>query len=91
MCKNIGYVNNQGARVYCGDYIIYRLPLVYLMLAEIENMQGGDVAHYINLVRERAYGKEVWNKDIHGCKNSDFTTNELAILHEKDNEFIQEG
>lgn len=89
--KNIGYVNNQGARVYCGDYIIYRLPLVYLMLAEIENMQGGDVAHYINLVRERAFGKEIWDKDIHGYKNSDFTTNELAILHEKDKEFVQEG
>lgn len=91
VCKNIGYVNNQGARIYCGDYIIYRLPLVYLMLAEIENMQGGDVAHYINLVRQRAYGKEVWNEDMYGYKNSDFTTNELAILHEKDKEFVQEG
>lgn len=91
VCKNIGYVNNQGARIYCGDYIIYRLPLVYLMLAEIENMQGGDVAHYINLVRQRAYGKEVWTEDMYGYKNSDFTTNELAILHEKDKEFVQEG
>ena len=24
VCKNIGYVNAQGARIYCGDYIIYR-------------------------------------------------------------------
>lgn len=54
--KNIGYVNAQGSRIYCGDYIIYRLPLVYLMLAEIENMQGGNVAQYINIVRKRAYG-----------------------------------
>lgn len=88
--KNIGYVNSQGARIYCGDYILYRLPLVYLMLAEIENMQGGDVAQYINLVRERAYGKN-WDEGTYGYKNADFTTNELAILHEKDKEFIQEG
>lgn len=88
--KNIGYVNAQGARIYCGDYIIYRLPLVYLMLAEIENMQGGDVAKYINWVRQRAYGTE-WDETLYGYKNSDFTTNELAILHEKDKEFIQEG
>ena len=88
--KNIGYVNAQGSRIYCGDYIIYRLPLVYLMLAEIENMQGGDVAKYINLVRERAYSTN-WDKAIYGYTNADFTTNELAILHEKDKEFIQEG
>ena len=68
----------------------YRLPLVYLMLAEIENMQGGDVAKYINLVRERAYSTN-WDKAIYGYTNADFTTNELAILHEKDKEFIQEG
>lgn len=88
--KNIGYVNSQGARIYCGDYILYRLPLVYLMLAEIENMQGGDVAQYINLVRKRAYGA-AWDEAKYGYKNADFTTNELAILHEKDKEFIQEG
>lgn len=90
VCKNIGYVNAQGVRIYCGDYIIYRLPLVYLMLAEIENMQGGDVAYYINKVRERAYG-EAWDEDMYGYENADFTTNELAILHEKDKEFVQEG
>jgi len=88
--KNIGYVNAQGSRIYCGDYIIYRLPLVYLMLAEIENMQGGNVAQYINIVRKRAYGTN-WNEAIYGYKNSDYTINELAILHEKDKEFIQEG
>lgn len=88
--KNIGVVNAQGARIYCGDYIFYRLPLVYLMLAEVENMQGGDVAKYINLVRQRAYGDK-WDVDTYGYKNADFTTNELAILHEKDKEFVQEG
>lgn len=90
VCKNIGYVNDQGARIYCGDYIIYRLPWVWLTLAEIENMQGGDVAAYINKVRERAYGDD-WDETTYGYKNADFTTNELAILHEKDKEFVQEG
>lgn len=52
------------------------------MLAEIENMQGGNVAQYINIVRKRAYGTN-WNEAIYGYKNSDYTTNELAILHEK--------
>ena len=90
VCKNIGYVNAQGARIYCGDYIIYRLPWVWLTLAEIENMQGGDVAAYINKVRQRAYGDN-WDEETYGYKNADFTTNELAILHEKDKEFVQEG
>lgn len=90
VCKNIGYANSQGARIYCGDYIIYRLPWVWLTLAEIENMQGGDVATYINKVRERAYGDN-WNEETYGYKNADFTANELAILHEKDKEFVQEG
>lgn len=90
VCKNVGYANAQGARVYCGDYIIYRLPWVWLTLAEIENMQGGDVATYINKVRERAYGDK-WDEKTYGYKNADFTTNELAILHEKDKEFVQEG
>lgn len=66
------------------------MPLVYLMLAEVENMQRRDVAYYINKVRERAYG-EAWDEDVCGYENADFTTNELAILHEKDKEFVQEG
>lgn len=91
--KNIGYVNAQGARVYCGDYIFYRLPWVYLTLAEIANMEGDNavVAKYINLVRKRAYGN-AWDEILYAYpETADFTTNELAILHEKDKEFIQEG
>lgn len=91
--KNIGYVNAQGARVYCGDYIFYRLPWVYLTLAEIANMEGDNaaVAKYINLVRKRAYGN-AWDETLYAYpETADFTTNELAILHEKDKEFIQEG
>lgn len=89
--KNIGKINAGGVRVYCGDYAIYRLPWVYLALAEVANYEGnnGDVEKYINLVRERAYG-ENWG-DAYKFTAGDFTKNELAILKEKDKEFVQEG
>lgn len=43
--------------------------LVYLMLAEIENMQNGDVAKYINMIRERAYGNN-WDISKYGYVNA---------------------
>ena len=90
--KNIGYINSNGDRVYCGDYVLYRLPWVYLSLAEIANYEGNtaDVEKYINLVRERAYA-ENWDKATYGYTAGDFTQNELAIFNEKTKEFIQEG
>lgn len=89
--KTMGHFNTSTNQyVWDADAVIYRLPMVYMMLAEIENMQGGDVAHYINLVRERAYGDN-WDINKYGYKNADFTTNELAILNEKDKEFVSEG
>lgn len=90
--KNIGYLNDEGSQVYCGDYVMFRLAEVYLMLAEIANMQGDNtsVAKYINLIRRRAYGN-AYNEATHGYRAADFTTNELAILREKDKEFVQEG
>lgn len=90
--KNIGYINSVGERVFCGDYVLYRLPWVYLSLAEIANYEGDNagVEKYINLVRERAYG-ENWDKDTYGYKATNFTDNEYAILSEKNKEFVQEG
>jgi len=90
--KNIGYINSEGNRVFCGDYAFYRLPWVYLSLAEIANMESDNsgVEKYINLVRKRAYASN-WDENKHGYKSGDFTQNELAILHEKDKEFVQEG
>ena len=98
--KNIGYFNvATNMRVWNGDAILYRLPWVYLALAEIANMEGDNtsVEKYINLVRERAYpyyedaNKTVWQKTTYGYTASDFTANELTILDEKDKEFVQEG
>lgn len=95
VCKNLGILNAEGNRVYCGDQYFYRLPWVYLSLAEIANMEGDNagVEKYINLIRQRAYGDSegVWDTAKYAYKAGDFTQNELAILHEKDKEFVQEG
>ncbi|NLX80480.1 MAG: RagB/SusD family nutrient uptake outer membrane protein [Proteiniphilum sp.] len=90
--KHFGRVNNNGIRIFESDMVYYRLPWVYLALAEIANQEGNnsEVEKYINLVRERAYGDN-WDKSVHGFVAGDYTTNELAILHEKDKEFVQEG
>lgn len=89
--KIMGHFNQTTNQyVWDADAVLYRLAGVYLMMAEVENMQGGDVAKYINFVRERAYGK-AWDKAKYGYENADFTTNELAILHEKDKEMLGEG
>ena len=55
------------------------------MMAEVSNGLGEPCADYINQVRKRAYGKHY---EEHSYKESDFATNELAILHERDKEFV---
>jgi len=89
--KNIGYINSNGVRQWVGDFVFYRIPWVYLSLAEIANMEDNNakVEEYINKVRQRAYGSN-WSNEF-AFKAGDFTANELAILHEKDKEFVQEG
>ncbi|MCF0175591.1 MAG: RagB/SusD family nutrient uptake outer membrane protein, partial [Bacteroidales bacterium] len=58
--KNIGYTNSQNSHIYNGDVILYRLPWVYLAMAEAYNFKGESAkcAEYINKVRCRAYGIE---------------------------------
>ena len=70
--KNIGYINSEGNRVFCGDYAFYRLPWVYLSLAEIANMESdhSGIEKYINLVRKRAYASN-WDENKHGYKSGD--------------------
>lgn len=88
--KNLGELNSSNQRIFTGDESVYRYAEAVLMLAEVANMEDGDVAKYINEVRKRAYGTN-WNESLYGYVNADFKTNELAILHEKDKEFINEG
>lgn len=74
------------------DMVYYRLPLVYMYLAECANYlddANGFVTN-INRVRQRAYGAN-WDEATYGAKFGTFAENELTILQEKDKEFVQEG
>lgn len=91
--KNIGRVSTtSGFRAFDNDIPFYRAAWVHLALAEIANYEGDNagVETYINNVRQRAYGAN-WDVNKFGYKAGSFTDNELAILHEKDKEFVQEG
>jgi hypothetical protein len=59
-------------------------------MAEIKNMQNQSVATYINQIRQRAFGKN-YIAATHGYTDGNFLANELAILHERDKEFVLEG
>ena len=88
--KYIGMVNAQGNRSWSDDLVVYRYAEALLMMAEVKNMQGASIKEYINEVRKRAYG-ENYDESLHGYSDADFSTNELAILHERDKEFVLEG
>ena len=58
------------------------------MMAECENGLGNPCASYINQVRQRAYGENfAGNEYVEGT----YAENELAILQERDKEFVGEG
>lgn len=86
--KLMGEINSEANRVYNTDWQVYRLAEAYLMMAEIENKLGNDPSPWINKVRERAYGAN-YQKHVH--TNQGFAANELAILKERDCEFVAEG
>ncbi|MCE4563087.1 RagB/SusD family nutrient uptake outer membrane protein [Maribellus sp. CM-23] len=90
MRKFMGLINADGNRVYADDIPVYRYADVLLMLAEVENMKDGNPAQYINQVRERAYGDN-YNPALHAYTNAGFEANEMAILEERDKEFVCEG
>ncbi|SHJ33111.1 Starch-binding associating with outer membrane [Tangfeifania diversioriginum] len=90
MRKFLGLINADGNRVYSDDIPVYRYADVLLMLAEVENMKGGNPAQYINMIRQRAYGDN-YSPAEHAYTNGDFATNERAILAERDKEFVCEG
>lgn len=91
--KNLGGISSETTyRMYDADQPLYRLALAYLSLAEIANMQDdvNGVETNINIIRQRAYGAN-YDAAVHGYKAGSFVENEVAILHEKDKEFVQEG
>lgn len=86
--KLIGHMA-EGIRQFDSDIIYMRYADVLLMMAECENGLGGSCAPWINQVRERAYG-ENWSEE-YAYTDGDYAANELAILKERDKEFVGEG
>lgn len=87
MLKYMGHVDGS-IRYLDSDVILYRYADALLLMAEAENFLGNysAAAGYINQIRERAYGS-AYPK----FETADFATTELAILHERDKEFVAEG
>ena len=90
MLKMRGHLDNDGSRYYDSDIIMFRYADVLLMMAEIENGLSGTCASYINQIRERAYGND-YNAAVHAYVDGSYAQNELAILRERDKEFVAEG
>ena len=88
MTKMQGTLNSTGNHIYISDIMLYRYSDVLLMMAECENGLGNPCASYINEVRARAYGDNfAGNEYVEGT----YAENELAILQERDKEFVGEG
>ncbi len=84
--KRIGTINSNDNRIYISDIPVYRYADALLMMAEIENGLNNPCASYINEVRKRAYGDTFEeNKYTEGS----YAENELAILQERDKEFVK--
>ena len=88
MKKGIGSINSNNNRIYDTDIIIYRYADALLMMAEVTNGLGESCSTYVNDVRKRAYGDDYAG---HEYADGSFEANELAILHERDKEFVWEG
>ncbi len=88
--KFIGTISSTNSRIYVDDIPVYRLADAILMLAEIKNKRGEDPSDEINAIRQRAYGTK-YNAALHGYSDQGFALNELAILAERDKEFVFEN
>lgn len=88
MKKYIGtYYPAENVRAYDSDVIVFRYADAILMMAEVENgITGGDPAKWVNMIRKRAYGAS-----YPVYVNSGYGENELAIIMERDREFVGEG
>ncbi len=91
MKKYMGKINASDTRIYESDIPVYRYSNLLLMRAEVENALGGDPMPYINKVRRRAYGVDIDSPSAFDLSKGTFAENELAILRERDKEFVWEG
>lgn len=90
LIKYLGFINTANSRVFSSDIPVYRYADVLLMYAEIENKKGNDPSTYINQIRQRAMGS-AYVAGTHAYTHTDFASGELAILKERDKEFVAEG
>lgn len=88
--KGLGSLNSTNDRIFDADVILYRYADAILMMAEIENGLTGTCASYINDIRKRAFGA-AYDPAIHAYADGSYADNELAILKERDKEFVWEG
>lgn len=88
--KGLGSLNSTNDRIFDADIILYRYADAILMMAEIENGLTGTCASYINDIRKRAFGA-AYDPAIHAYADGSYADNELAILKERDKEFVWEG
>ena len=86
--KCTGSINSNNSRIYDTDVIVYRYADALLMMAEVANGLGESCSTYINDVRKRAYGDDYAGREY---TDGSFEANELAILQERDKEFVWEG
>lgn len=90
MKKYLGHSEN-GSHYWDSDFILFRYADVILRLAECENGLNNPekCAEYINDIRKRAYGAN-YSDDVEYTAGT-YAENELAILKERDKEFVGEG
>ena len=86
LTKFLGEENNN-IHYWDSDWPIYREADRLLMLAEIANAEGDNPAQYIQTIRNRAY----MGNDPTPFVNGSTDENELAILEERNKEFVFEG
>ncbi|MGO1243352.1 MAG: RagB/SusD family nutrient uptake outer membrane protein [Sphingobacterium sp.] len=86
LTKFLGEENNN-IHYWDSDWPIYREADRLLMLGEIANAEGGNPAQYIQPVRDRAYRGNDPTPFVNRSKDQ----NELAILEERNKEFVFEG
>lgn len=87
LVKFMGELDDSKIRRFTSDWPVYRYADLLLMMAEIEQAQGGDPSSYINEIRKRAYGKAY---EAHKYPQAGETA-ENAILEERAKEFVAEG
>ena len=90
LLKYLGHLEGT-SRYIDSDVIYYRYADVLLKIAECYNAldNGAMCAQYLNMVRKRAYGAN-WASKFE-FKAGTKAENELALLKERDKEFVGEG